>query len=133
MSGSGAIPVLLILTPHPTRVNGFDFGTGRTALAPEEPARGLDGHYGSALMETHMKRSRGPKAVWPLTSLLTRTVRHLPHWAHRFKDAVDRAAFETTVDIGPSESPPPTGVREPRRPKPANPTASRALHGPHQR
>ena len=77
-----------------------------------------------------MKRHRGPQAVWPLASLLTRTTRHLPHWARPFKDAVDRAAFETTIVLAPSDPPPPIGVREPRRPKPSSPAASGALHEP---
>ncbi|MEO8267655.1 MAG: hypothetical protein ABI706_19300 [Ilumatobacteraceae bacterium] len=33
---SGAISVLLVLTAHPTRFNGFDSGTGSTELAPNE-------------------------------------------------------------------------------------------------
>ncbi|MEY2402230.1 MAG: hypothetical protein QOJ08_2341 [Ilumatobacteraceae bacterium] len=33
---SGAKPVLAILTPHPTGVNGFDLGTGSTEIAPDQ-------------------------------------------------------------------------------------------------
>ena len=34
--GSGAISVLPVLTPRPTRLNGFDFGTGNTEIAPDQ-------------------------------------------------------------------------------------------------
>ena len=33
-SDVGAKPVLAVLTPRPTRLNGFDFGTGSTGIAP---------------------------------------------------------------------------------------------------
>jgi hypothetical protein len=35
-SMSGAISVLWLLIPHPTRLNGFDFGTGSTEIAPND-------------------------------------------------------------------------------------------------
>jgi hypothetical protein len=77
-------------------------------------------------VEVHQKRHRGPKGLWPLERLIIKTTRHLPHWAQPVYEAIDRAVFETTIVDLEDDPPPPPGVREPRRPLPTAPSASRA-------
>ena len=70
-SGSlGAISVRPILTPRPTRLNGFDFGTGNTGIAPNECATGslstelIAGDLGAKLVHGRSSsRSVAPRSV----------------------------------------------------------------------
>ena len=81
-------------------------------------------------VQIHEKRHRGPRPLWPLGSAAVGATRHLPHWARRFYDAVDRAFFTTEIIIAPPDPPPPSGVREPRRPSPGRPSAALSLDEP---
>ena len=41
-SWSGAIPATRVLTAHPITLNGFDFGTGSTGIAPDRPCQPIE-------------------------------------------------------------------------------------------
>jgi hypothetical protein len=68
---SGAISVLPVLTPRPTRLNGFDFGTSTTGIAPNQGSReqltesAFVPHVPEALVEDRAKvGGRGTSFLW---------------------------------------------------------------------
>lgn len=77
----------------------------------------------------HKKRSRGPKVLRPVAVLLVNATKRLPHWAQPIHDAIDRSVYDTTIIHIEPEPPPPAGVREPRRPLPTAPSASKVRMG----
>lgn len=81
----------------------------------------------SKTVEVREKRHRGPRVLWPLGSAAARATDHLPHWAERFRNAVDQAVFSTTIVTTPPDPPPTSGVREPRQPNPGRPPAALSL------
>lgn len=128
---SSTAPVLRCIQTHQRLRRGVRYsGLATASVRSQRPAQPTRSATTVRTMEMHRKRYRGPRAIRPFASLLITATRHLPHWARPLKEAADRAIFETTIVTPPGDAPPPAGVREPRRPKPTDPTMSRALDTP---